>query len=58
MTVHISPQHVPSFQSVFNVPEGRPFLEVFNEEVRNFKEKVSHLSTDELVYYVEDEGDS
>lgn len=44
------------FQSLFNVPEDKAFLDIFNEEVRLFKEKVSHLTSDELVYYVEEEG--
>lgn len=40
------------------MPEGRAFLDIFNEEVRLFKEKVGHLTPEELLYYEDDEGES
>lgn len=39
------------------MPEGRAFLDIFNEEVRIFKEKVGPLTPEELLYYEDDEGE-
>ncbi|XP_037046676.1 PC4 and SFRS1-interacting protein isoform X5 [Bradysia coprophila] len=46
-----------SFKSLFVVPEGRAFLDIFNEEVRLFKERVGHMTPEELLYYEDDEED-
>lgn len=50
---------IPSyaFQNLFVVPDGRAFLDIFNEEVRIFKERVGHLTPEELLYYEDDEGE-
>ncbi|KAJ6643145.1 Hepatoma-derived growth factor [Pseudolycoriella hygida] len=45
------------FKSLFDVPEGRAFLDIFNEEVRLLKEKVGHMTPEELLYYDESEDD-
>lgn len=44
-----------NFKKMFVIPDGKNFLDVFNEEVKEFKKKTEHMTSDEVLLLIDED---